>query len=103
MMSFDDARLTGNNHATRAVQCFFIRQDVLNTNSLPQAFDDNNIGALYGFLKVASQTNANIVFPSTAQIEGWYVNPAQDGVFVQVWDASFATVAQNDQIPVNVI
>lgn len=102
-MSFDDARVTGNTHATRAVQLFYVRQDTLNTQSLPQAYDDSNIGALYGFLKIASQTNANIVFPSTAQIEGWFVGPGQDGVFIQVWDASFSTIAQNDQIPMNVI
>ena len=104
MAYLGDGATTDNLHATRAVQMFFIRQDTLAANSLPQEYnaDGSNLGALYGFLK-GQTTNTNVVFPSTAQIEVWCRQPGQDGVFIQVWDASFATVAQNDQIPMNVL
>ena len=105
MPYFEDGVVTDNLHATRAVQIYFVRQDTLAAQSLPQWYDVNNgnIGALYTVLKTASTINGNVSFPSTAQVEGWWRQPGADGVFIQVWDSSFATVNQNDQIPVNVL
>jgi hypothetical protein len=74
---------------------YFVRQDTLSAQSLPQFYTDQNIGALYNFLK----TQTTVTFPTTAQIEGWWRAPGSDGVFVQVWDSSFSTVNLNDQIP----
>lgn len=99
MAYFNDGMVSDNVHATRAVQVFFVRQDTLNTQSLPQFYSEQNVGALYNFLK----TQTTVTFPTTAQIEGLWREPGSDGVFIQVWDSSFSTIAQNDQVPVNVV
>jgi hypothetical protein len=95
MAYFDNGFITDNLHATRAVQCYLVRQDTLASASLPQTYTQDNIGALYQFLK----TQTTVTFPTTAQIEGFWRSPGTDGVIVQVWDSSFSTVNQNDQIP----
>ena len=95
MPYFDNGFITDNLHATRSVQAYLVRQDTLASASLPQNYTQDNIGALYNFLK----TQTAVTFPSTAQIEGFWRAPATDGVIIQVWDSSFSTVNQNDQIP----
>lgn len=95
MPYFDNGYITDNLHATRAIQTYLVRQDTLASASLPQLYTDANIGALYNFLK----TQTVVTFPSTAQIEGFWRSPNVDGVIVQVWDSSFSTVSQNDQVP----
>lgn len=95
MAYFDNGYITDNLHATRAVQAYLVRQDTLASASLPQIYGADNISALYGFLK----TQTVVTFPSTAQIEGYWRLPGVDGVVMQVWDSSFSTVNQNDQIP----
>jgi hypothetical protein len=99
MPYFDNGYCSDNIHATRAIQTYMVRQDTLNTQSLPQNFGTDSIAALWNFLK----TQTTVTFPSTAQIEGFWRAPGQDGVLIQVWDSSFATVAQNDIVPVNVV
>jgi hypothetical protein len=94
-----DGLVTDNLHATRAVQMFLVRQDTLAAQSLPQFYSQDNVAALYTFLK----TQTTVTFPTTAQIEGVWREPGVDGVFMQVWDSSFSTIAQNDQIPLNVV
>ena len=96
MPYFEDGVVTDNLHATRAIQVYLVRQDTLASAALPQTYSADNIGALYNFLK----TQTVVTFPTTAQIEGWWRQPGSDGVFVQVWDSSFSTVQQNDQVPI---
>ena len=95
MAYFDNGYITDNLHATRAVQAYLVRQDTLASAALPQYYTADNIGALYNFLK----TQTAVTFPSTAQIEGFWRSPGVDGIVLQVWDSSFSTVQQNDQIP----
>lgn len=84
---------------TRTVQLFTISRDTLVTQGIFIRPDANTIGAIFNYLK----TQTTVTFPSTAKIEGWWWLPGEEALCVQVNDSSFATLAQNDIMPNNVL
>jgi hypothetical protein len=84
---------------TRSVSLWTIRMDTLNTQGIQIRPNQDNIGAIFNFLK----TQTTITFPANGKIEGWWWLPGQDAICVQVNDSTLATVALNDIIPNNVL